>query len=151
MGSESDVAAWAKTHGAGFEVAALIEQVRGRRVQIGFTVRLFARMPMDERPQKERWAEALEIRDRLVQILQSLAPAPGGRGRLEIEPFRSAATLDPTRELEPEISVVGTGVPRRRLLRGGQGVGTNEGLRRRPAPHRAGNPGGRRAEPLRTP
>ena len=107
MGSESDVAAWAKTHGAGFEVAALIEQVRGRRVQIGFTVRLFARMPMDERPQKERWAEALEIRDRLVQILQSLAPAPGGRGRLEIEPFRSAATLDPARELEPEISVVG--------------------------------------------
>src|SRR6185295_19699400 len=77
MGSESDVAAWAKTHGAGFEVAPLIEQVRGRRAQIGFTVRLFARMPMDARPQKERWAEAVEIRKRLLQILQSLAPAPG--------------------------------------------------------------------------
>ena len=107
MGSESDVAAWAKTHGAGFEVAPLIEQVRGRRAQIGFTVRLFARMPMDARPQKERWAEAVEIRDRLLRILQSLAPPPEGRGRLEVEPFRAAATLDPTRELEPEISVVG--------------------------------------------
>jgi len=107
MGSESDVAAWAKAHGAGFEVAPLIEQVRGRRAQIGFTVRLFARMPTDERPQKERWAEAVEVRDRLRQILQSLAPPPGGRARLEIEPSRTAATLDPTRELEPEISVVG--------------------------------------------
>jgi len=107
MGSESDVAAWAKTHGAGFEVAPLIEQARGRRAQIGFTVRLFARMPMDARPQKERFADAVEIRNRLRQILQSLAPAPGGRGRLEIEPFRAAATLDPARELEPEISVVG--------------------------------------------
>jgi hypothetical protein len=107
MGSESDVAAWAKAHGAGYEVAALIEQVRGRRAQIGFTVRLFARMPMDERPQKERWAEAVDIRNRLREILQSLAPASGGRGRLEIEAPRSAATLDPTRELEPEISVVG--------------------------------------------
>ena len=46
MGSESDVAAWAKAHGAGFEVAPLIEQARGRRAQIGFTVRLFARMPI---------------------------------------------------------------------------------------------------------
>jgi hypothetical protein len=64
-------------------------------------------MPMDERPQKERWAEAVEIRDRLLRILQSLAPPPGGRARLEVEPFRAAATLDPTRELEPEISVVG--------------------------------------------
>ena len=107
MGSESDVAAWAKAHGAGFEVAALIEQVRGRRAQIGFTVRLFARVPMDDRPQKERWAEAVEIRSRLLEILRSLAPAPGGRGRLEVEPSRTAATLDPGRELEPEVSVVG--------------------------------------------
>jgi hypothetical protein len=107
MGSESEVAAWAQAHGAGFEVAPLIEMVRGRRAQIGYTIRLFALLPMDARPQAERWAEASKIRTRLVGILQTLAPPPGGTGRLEIEPPRTAATLDPARELEPEIAVVG--------------------------------------------
>jgi hypothetical protein len=106
-GPGPDVSAWAKAHAACFEVEPLIELLLGRRVQVGFTISLFARLPMDEQARAERWTRAAEIRATLRQLLESLAPAEGGRARLEIEPRRAAVTLSPEGEMQPEIAVNG--------------------------------------------
>jgi hypothetical protein len=105
-GSSADAVAWARDHAACFEVERLVEAVRGQQVQVGFTVNLYARLPLDERPRSERWQEAAQIRARLHSLLQSLAPEEGGRGRLEIQPDRTAAVLAPEAGLQPEIAVV---------------------------------------------
>ncbi len=50
----SDVAAGAEAHGASFETAPLVEMVRGRQVQVGFTISLYARLPVEAGPGPER-------------------------------------------------------------------------------------------------
>jgi hypothetical protein len=100
-----DVAAWAREHGANFEVEPLIELAKGRQVQVGFTVNLYARLPMDDRPRQERWLDEALIRGKLHGVLQSLVPAPGGRGRVEIQPDRPAAILNASAGLAPELVV----------------------------------------------
>ena len=100
----NDTAAWAREHDASFEVEPLTEVLRGDHVQVGFTVRLSARLPM-ERPQPERREEADAIRARLREILQSLAPPAESQARLEIQPLRTAASLSPESGMQPEIAV----------------------------------------------
>ena len=102
-----DLTAWADAHAACFEVEPLIELLRGRRVHVGFTVSLFARLPMEERARAERLVRAAEIRGTLRQLLETLAPPEGSRARLEIEPHRSAVFLAPEGEMQPEIAVNG--------------------------------------------
>jgi hypothetical protein len=104
-GSGPDVAAWARDHEAAFEVEPLVEMVGGKRTHVGFTLRLFARLPMEDRTPAERRAAGAEIQARLREVLSSLAPAKDARGRLEIEPARAAAFLDPEGGREPEVSV----------------------------------------------
>ena len=101
-----DVAAWVRDHGAYFDVGPLVELVRGRQVQVGCTVSLYARVPQDERPRSERWLDEALIRGKLHAMAQSLAPPPGSRGRLEIQPERTPASFmaaDPGRL--PEVAV----------------------------------------------
>jgi hypothetical protein len=104
-GTGSDVARWAGDHGACFEVEPLIELLRGRRVQVGFIVRLYARLPLEERSPAERRAEAAEIQARLREMLQSIAPPEGSSARLEIEPSRTGVSLAPEGGLQPEVGV----------------------------------------------
>ena len=99
-----DVAAWAKEHGANYEVEPLIELVQGKQVQVGFAVNLYARLPIDERPRQERWLDEALIRGKLHAVLQSLAPPPGGRGRLVIQADRPVAFIAVSAGMVPEIS-----------------------------------------------
>jgi hypothetical protein len=98
-----DVAAWAKEHGANYEVEPLIELVQGKQVQVGLVVNLYARLPMDDRPKAERWLDEALVRGKLHDVLQSLAPPPGGRGRLEVQPDRPVAYISTA--MVPEIAV----------------------------------------------
>ena len=100
-----DVAAWAKQHGANYEVEPLIELVQGRQVQVGLVISLYARLPVDDRPRQERWLDEALIRGKLHAALQSLAPPPGGRGRLEIQADRPAAFIAVSAGMVPEIAV----------------------------------------------
>lgn len=110
----SDPVAWARAHGAAFEIEPLHEMVKGRQVQVGFTINLYARLPMDQRPREERWKDAEAIRARLEQMLQTLAPPAGGPARLEIQPARTAAFMAGGTGAEPEIAVTG------RVFHGGE-------------------------------
>lgn len=102
---ESDLTAWAKGHAARFEVAPLFEMVKGRKVQVGFTASLYARLPLEKAPGAERRAEAAAIRERLAEIVQSLVPREGSRARVEIDPPRAAVVLEPEGQREPEVAL----------------------------------------------
>ena len=100
----SDVAAWARAHEACFEVAPLVEMVRGRKVQVGFTLSLYARLPLGTGPGPERVAAAAEIWEGLREIAQSLAPREGTRARVEVESQRAAAFFAPEGRMLPEVA-----------------------------------------------
>ena len=100
----SDVTAWAEAHGASFEVAPLVEMVRGRQVQVGFTISLYARLPLETRPGPERVAAAAEIWEALREIAQSLAPRVGARARVDVEAQRPAAFFAPEGKMLPEVA-----------------------------------------------
>ena len=104
-GVRSDVAAWARDHGACFEVSPLVEIVRGRQVQVGFTISLFAPLSLEKRPGPERETEAAEIREGLREIVQSLQPPQGGRARLEIDGSRPGVSFAPEGQMQPEIGL----------------------------------------------
>lgn len=101
----SDVAGWARAHRACFEVAPLVEVVKERRLQVGFTVALYAQLPLEKGPGQERRADAAKVWEGLREIVGALAPAEGGRARLEIEPLRTAAFFRPENEMKPEIGL----------------------------------------------
>ncbi|HXK10423.1 MAG TPA: hypothetical protein VMT70_12310 [Vicinamibacteria bacterium] len=102
--SRGDVAEWARTHEASFEVAPLVEMVKGRQVQVGFTLGLYARLPLGSGPGPERRAAAAEIWDELRAIAQSLAPPEEGRARVEVESPRTAAFFQPEGQMRPEVA-----------------------------------------------
>ncbi len=101
----SDFTGWAKDHAACYEVAPLFEMVKGKKVQVGFTVSLYARLPLDKAPGAERRAEAAAIRERLAGMIQSLVPREGSRARVEIEAPRAAVVLEPEGQKEPEVAL----------------------------------------------
>ena len=101
----ADVAGWARANQACYEVEPLVESEKGRRVQVGFIVRLYARLPVEEGPGTGRHEAAGRIWEGLREIAQSFAPAEEGRARVEIEAPRSAAFLRPENEMHPEIAL----------------------------------------------
>ncbi len=102
----SDVTAWAAAHGASFEVTPLVEMVKGRPVQVGFTISLYARLPVAGGPGPERVAAAGEIWEGLREIAQSLAPRVGPRARVDVEAQRPAAFFSPEGQMMPEVAFI---------------------------------------------
>ncbi|HUL79288.1 MAG TPA: hypothetical protein VL691_18635 [Vicinamibacteria bacterium] len=98
-----DVAEWARAHEASFEVAPLVEMVKGRQVQVGFTLGLYARLPLESGPGPERRAAAAAIWEGLREIAETLAP-PEGRARVEVESPRAAAFFQPEGQMRPEVA-----------------------------------------------
>jgi hypothetical protein len=86
-------------------VEPLVESNKGRRVQVGFIVRFYARQPVQEGPEAERREAAARVWEGLREIAQSFAPSEGSSARLEIEAPRLAAFLRPENEMHPEIAL----------------------------------------------
>jgi hypothetical protein len=100
-----DVHEWARAHRARFEMEPLVELVEGRQIQVGLTVFLYARFPMQEKGGANRRALAAEIQTGLRDIVQSLKPGGDSPARMQIQPPRQAAVLSPQSGMEPEIAV----------------------------------------------
>ena len=81
-------------------------EMRGKeRLQVGFTLDLYAALPTDAAPGPERTEESYRILQRLRSIAQSCAPEDAGEARVEIEPPRTAAYLRAENEMKPEIGL----------------------------------------------
>ena len=99
---EGDVAAWARANAACFDLVPLVEMKEGKKIQVGITLELYARLPMDKPPGPERRAAAAEVLGKLRQIVESLRPE-SGEVRVQVEPPRTAAYLRRETEMEPEV------------------------------------------------
>lgn len=100
-----DVAAWARDHRACFEIAPLLERVKGSRVQVGFTVSLYAQLPLEAAPGAERRTDAGRVLEGLREIVEILVETGSGKGRVEIESPRTAAFFRPENDMQPEIAL----------------------------------------------
>jgi hypothetical protein len=100
-----DVHEWARTHRARFELEPLVELIEGKQIQVGLTVFLYARMPMEEKESARRRARAQEIMIGLRDIVKELKPGGESAARMEIQPPRQAAVLSPQAGMEPELAV----------------------------------------------
>jgi hypothetical protein len=96
---------WAQQVKAAWEVSPLLEQRKGERIQVGFELTLFARIPLAIPPGSEREAAIEKLWDRLREISESLLPLVGADGRLEVEPFEAAACLRPETQFAPELQL----------------------------------------------
>ena len=105
MTEQTPDAEWARLHGARFELQPLIEMIKGRPVQVGLTVILYARFPIKEEEGSRRRTLAGEIQARLREIALTLSPGEGSTARVEVQPPRAAAILSADSAMEPEVSV----------------------------------------------
>lgn len=105
--SDTDSVEWARAHRACFETEALIEMVGGHRSQIGFTLQMFASVPMELPPGDERRKAGAEILAKLKSLLdQAVAESAvgGADARVEIEPDRGVV-MRPDNKMEPEVTL----------------------------------------------
>jgi hypothetical protein len=105
MSTESHDAAWARANRACFQIGPLVEMRGKEKMQVGFTVDLYAALPMDKTAGAERIAESKRIWEHLRTIVESLRTADGGTGRVEIDLQRVAAYMRPENDKEPEINL----------------------------------------------
>jgi hypothetical protein len=102
---ESDVAAWAKAHEACFETEPIIEMQGSAKVAVGFTLSLYARLPLEVPVGEERRKAGAALWERLRVILGEALEGEGVQAGVEVEPPRTAAVLRPENEMQPEIAL----------------------------------------------
>ena len=107
MSSESESADWARKHEASFEADPIIEMKGAQKVQAGFVLNLYARIPMEIPPGDERGKAAKALWGRLREILDQALGGEDQRAevRVEVDPMRTAAVLRPANEMKPEITL----------------------------------------------
>ena len=107
MSIDNDVAAWAKAHQACFEAEPIIEVKGSEKITAGFTLTLYARLPMDVPVGEERRKAGAALWEQLRAILDRALEGEGVQSgvEVEVEPPRTAAVLRPENEMQPEIAL----------------------------------------------
>jgi hypothetical protein len=91
---------WAKEHKAAWEVEPLFEMRAAAKVQVGYELDLYARLPAGL-PTAEQAFTGLW--DRLREIAESLLPLVGEQVLMDVEPFEAAGRLRPETGFAPEV------------------------------------------------
>jgi hypothetical protein len=99
--SDAEWAEWAREHRAAFEAAPLVEMRDAEKVQVGFTLTLYAAVPMDMPAGAEREQAALKVRGELRELAEAAVPESERGGGLELEPPHTTL-LRPENEFRPE-------------------------------------------------
>jgi hypothetical protein len=99
----AETQAWARDNKAAWEVTPLFEMHKGERLQVGFELELYARIPPQIPPSAERERALEALWDRLREIAESLLPIVGDEARIEVEPFENAGRLRPETKFAPEV------------------------------------------------
>ena len=97
--SDAEWTEWARAHRAAYELAPLVEQQGGERLQVGFTLSLYAEAPAEG-------AEGSEACEKLEQEMEALAqdalPTEQRVAETEPDPERTVV-VRPENELKPEV------------------------------------------------
>jgi hypothetical protein len=94
---------WAAENKAAWELMPLIEMHRGERVQVGYELDLYARVPTEVAAGEDGERAMEAIWDRLREIAESLVPAGSTVTRIDVDPFEAADRLRPETQFAPEI------------------------------------------------
>ena len=105
MTSEIDIATWARTHKACFEMSPLTEMRGSERIQVGYNVDFYALLPMDKAPGEERREAGAAIWQGLKTILETAIRDEGNEAGIEIEPEREGAVMRQQNDLQPEVNL----------------------------------------------
>ena len=105
MTSEIDIATWARTHKACFEMSPLTEMRGSERIQVGYNVDFYALLPMDKAPGEERRDAGAQIWQQLKTILETATRDGSKQARMEIESQRVGAIMRQQNDLQPEINL----------------------------------------------
>jgi hypothetical protein len=104
MNAELDEATWARVNQVCFQVGPFVEMRGKEKVQVGFTLDLYAALPTDKAAGTERREESQRIWERMRGVVESIVPE-GAKARVEIEPRQTAAFFRPENEMHPEIAL----------------------------------------------
>ena len=102
--TDGEWATWCREHRAAFETAALYELHKGAKVQVGFTLSLYAAFPVADPPGEQRREAARVLREELRALLEDAAPPDQRMARAELESPHEAV-MRPSNESQPEISL----------------------------------------------
>ena len=97
-----EIAVWARANAACFELVPLVEMHEGEQKEVGYTLELYARLPMEKPSGPERRAAAAEVLGKLREIVESLRPESEDV-RVKIDPPRTAAHLRRENKMKPEV------------------------------------------------
>ena len=102
--SDAEWVEWARKQRAAFEVAPLVELRGSEKLQVGFTLTLYAAVPMELPAGDERQQAAVRLREELSQLAEAAVPEAERRARVELEPPHTAL-LRPENEFKPEVGL----------------------------------------------
>lgn len=102
--SDAEWVTWAREQRVAFEVAPLVEAKGDAKVQVGFTLSLWAAAPMDESPGPEQEGAVRALWEELRTLAECAVPTSERQAGAEIEPPHMAV-LRPENDFKPEVGL----------------------------------------------
>ena len=109
--TEAEWATWAREHRVAFQTVALVESVKGERVQVGFSLTLYVAAPMESAPGAQRMEAVGKLWDELKLLAEDIAPEEQRTARVQIEQA-ARVVLRPENEFKPEVGLTFNLFPR---------------------------------------
>jgi hypothetical protein len=97
----AETVSWAQAHEASFELTPLIEMHEGKKLHVGYTLDLYAELPLEKLGTPERQAVALAALSKLREVVESLHPE--GDVRIQVDPGLPGGCLRPANDMDPEV------------------------------------------------
>jgi hypothetical protein len=102
--SEAEWAAWARQHRAAFQTVPLIEDVRGEKVQVGFSLTLYVAAPLENAPGPQRGEAVGRLWEELMALAEDIGPEDQRTARVQVEQA-ARVVLRPENEFRPEVGL----------------------------------------------
>jgi hypothetical protein len=109
--TEAEWTSWAREHRACFQAAPMIEDVRGEKVQVGFSLTLYVAAPLESAPGPQRAEAVAKLWDELKLLAEDVAPEEQRTARVQIEQS-ARVVLRPENEFKPEVGLTFNLFPR---------------------------------------
>ena len=102
--TEAERAIWAREHRAVFQTVALIEAVKGERIQVGLSLTLYVAAPMESAAGAQRAEAVGKLWDELKLLAEDIAPEEQRTARVQLEQA-ARVVLRPENEFKPEVGL----------------------------------------------
>ncbi len=102
--TEAEWARWAREHRACFQVAPIVEDVQGDKVQVGFSVTVSVAARLESKAGPQRQQAVGKLWDELKLLADDVAPPEQRTARVQVEQS-ARVVLRPENEYKPEVNL----------------------------------------------